>query len=102
MPDKDKIRADVSDLFFRSAKKKDGERSPSVHITIGNVGNDSVLVVGDSHFLGYRRQEDAIEDDNPACHGRRDSDQAIREEIAALHYRVRALSRLIAHLMSGR
>ncbi len=64
------------------------------------VGNGSTVVIGDGNRDIGRRESDrpAGEGDTTRCHGRRDSDHAIRDELKQLRSQVKDLVQLITRL----
>lgn len=63
------------------------------------VGNQSTVVIGDGNQIGRRESDRQKEEvDDTRCHGRRESDNALREELKQLRSQVKDLVQLITRL----
>lgn len=87
----------VSDVAQEGSKNRRRQRQPSVSIVVGNVGDNSTVIIGDT---GHRRRKEDREDeeDEDSDHGRRASDRELRREVRDLRSEVRSLKRLVKEL----
>ena len=90
----DEITQEIKDILGQGQPDEDG-RGVSTHITVGDVmGDNNTVIIGDHP---RRRQEDkkGQEGDDTRCHGRRESDHAIRDELSQLRSQIKDLVQLI-------
>lgn len=74
------------------------KKDPSINVV---VGNDNTVVIGDGNRDIGRRDRDQQEgdSDDTRCYGRRESDQAVRDELRQLRSQIRDLVQLITRLL---
>lgn len=93
----DDLLRQVGDLLRDGDESKDGKKTGK-SITVGNVGNNSTVVIVNGSNGPRRRQSDKPHQglDDP---GRRAADQELQQELEQLRYQVKALDRLVEHLL---
>lgn len=90
----DDLLKQIEGLLREGKDSKDGEQK-IVSIT---TGDNCTVVVGDGNQITGRRRSDRP-DAGPADSGRRQADQASQLELEQLRYQVKALERLVEHLL---
>lgn len=94
----DDLLKQVGDLLRDESDSKDGEQKGGKSVTVGNVGNNSTVVIVNGNNGPRRRKSDKPGADKSA-QGRRGPDHDLHERNEALSYQVRCLERLVDHLL---
>lgn len=93
----DDLLKQIEGLLREGDDSKDGGKGGK-NITVGNVGNNSTVVIVNGSNSHRRRKSDKpsrVAGDSE----RRSADQALHKEVEQLRYQVRALDRLVEHLL---
>ncbi len=93
----DDLLKQIDGLLRDGKDSKDGEKT-SKNITVGNVGDNSTVVIVNGNNGPRRRQSDKPHQ-GPDDPGRRAADQELQKELERLRYQVKALDRLVEHLL---
>lgn len=89
----DDVKREIQDIL-NGGTKRDRQGKPG---NIEIIGNSGTVVIGDGNRDIGRRESDRPEGerDETRCHGRRESDHAIRDELSQLRGQVKDLVQLI-------
>ena len=86
----DDVTKEMQDILDRSHMKKEEVLKPA-DVVLGNIGNNSTVVIGNGNNLGRRSEDSPGGKEEDASHGRRASDRKVYKEIRQLRRQVESL-----------